>query len=145
MANLKESLPQEGTFAPSHEIAIVMANKRPHKNHAHKKPFVGRIIQVNGKWETYNSHNLTTFAGFWTENSEKPGDLSNKPWSDNICKRFKNKKKSKRGRRQHYKSPVAQKKKWKAEEIIDLKTKKTQNAAGGKEKRKERFPMKERN
>ena len=83
MANLEESLPQEGTFAPSHEIAIVMANKRPHKNHAHKKPFVGRIIQVNGKWETDNSHNLTTFAGFWTENSEKPGDLSNKPWSDN--------------------------------------------------------------
>ena len=83
MTNLKKSLPQEGTFAPSHEIAIVMANKRPHKNHAHKKPFVGRIIQVNGKWETDNSHNLTTFAGFWTENSEKPGDLSNKPWSDN--------------------------------------------------------------
>ena len=122
MANLKESLPQEGTFAPSHEIAIVMANKRPHKNHAHKKPvvgriiqvnllvfgpkiakslvicptnrgrvrevndkkpFVGRIIQVNGKWGTDNSLNLTTFAGFWTENSEKPGDLSNKLWSDN--------------------------------------------------------------
>ena len=83
IGNLKESLPQEGTFAPSHEIAIVMANKRPHKNHAHKKPFVGRIIQVNGKWETDNSHNLTTFAGFWTENSEKPGDLSKKPWSDN--------------------------------------------------------------
>ena len=79
MANLKESLPQEGTFAPSHEIAIVVANKRPQKSHARTKPIVGRIIEVNGKWETDNSHNLTTFAGFWTENSEKPDDLLNKP------------------------------------------------------------------
>ena len=37
------------------------------------------MIQVNGKWETDDSYNLTTFSGLWTEKSEKPDDLFNKP------------------------------------------------------------------
>ena len=89
-----------------------------------KKPFVGRIIQANGKWGTDNSLNLTTFAGYGPKAAQSPvvcptncgriievNDIGEK------CDNFDKKRKK-----------ICEN----FDEIIDLKTRKTQYAKNGK-------------